>query len=643
MKDRLNILLIEDDPDDALLIRDGLTTPAGPGIEAQRVAVQHVTTLAAAVDRLSAEIFDAIILDLHLPDGAGVELVLQIKTLQPEAAIVVMTGMHDEMVGVEAVRAGAQDYVIKGFSAPRTLLRALRYSIERHRLHRELERRADELSTSEARLRQIISSVADAIVITDPEGEVLFANPAAVTLFGRQRHELVGRRLEGVPCEIGRSELELTRPDGASVTVELRIVPFEWQGHGAHLATFSDITLHKDALRQLEETRRQQLMMRDEFLSHVSHELRTPLTAAQQYTALLLDGLVGDLQDRQRKPLEVILRNCRYLERMIEDLLEANRVEMGRVVVDPRRTRIDALVREAVANLEITRPRETARIEVVMDELLPEVIADPARVRQVLTNLLDNAVKYSPGEAYVTVHVDRDPEDRDHLRLSVTDRGQGIPEEDLEQIFARMYQRDEGVEMSRKGLGLGLHICRHIVEMQGGRIWVESRVGEGSTFHFTVPLFSERTLLRGLHEPLVHCETAALIAVTARASDRKPLKPYEGKYLERTRRVVQSVLEGRRDLLLPRLGVGERGEVSFVVTTQTDGDAERLAREVMVRLDQDRELAQTRLAWSFEVHPLVVAANVRDGDEPLGAVSTMVKANVDATIAAARIGELVAS
>lgn len=634
MKDRLRVLLIEDDPDDALLIRDGLTTPKGRGGDHVTAAVDHVDSLAAAVLRLSSETYDVVILDLNLPDASGVELVMQIRTLQAETPIVVMTGMHDEAFGVEAVRAGAQDYVIKGKVAPRTIFRSLRYAIERHRLKRELEKRADALATSEARLRQIIASVADAIVITDLDGEVLFANPASLALLGRERSELVGRQLD-LPAGMGRSEHELSRPDGGSVNVEVRVVPFEWMGRKALLVTYSDITLHKDALRKLEETRQQQLTMRDEFLSHVSHELRTPLTAAQQYTALLLDGLVGELDDKQRKPLEVILRNCRYLERMIEDLLEANRVELGRLTVDPRRTRIEALIDEAVANLEMTRQRETARIDIAVADPLPEVIVDPTRMRQVLTNLLDNAIKYSPEACEVTLRVDVDPAEETLLRVSVTDQGHGIPPDDLERIFERMYQRDEGVALSRRGLGLGLHICRHIVTAQGGRIWAESTVGEGSTFHFTVPVFSAAALLDRLRPVIGSGEAVSLIAIVSRAGDGQALKPYETKYLERTRRVLQSVLDGRRDLLLPRLAIGAGGETSIVVTGAAIDAAESLAREMVSQLQQDRELGQTRLGWTTRVHSLPVSA----GDDR-AVIGTLVLEQIDSLIAASNIGAI---
>src|SRR5258706_2617552 len=248
------------------------------------------------------------------------------------------------------------------------------------------------------------------------------------------------------------------------------------------------------------ESRRQQLVMKDQLLSNVSHELRTPLTAVYQFVTILLDGIPGQLNSDQREYLEIALRNVKQLQTMVSDLLEAARADGGKLAVHPRCTSLQQVMYETVGgHFSNPRSREIALIEDIPNDL-PLLHADPHRLKQILTNLIDNAVKFTPGSGAIIVSARLCEEDDNFVRVSVSDSGCGISAESAAKIFDRLYQAEQASEAGRKGLGLGLHIVRELVLGHGGRIWVESQLGKGSKFHFTLPVFSLKRSLRYLLE-----------------------------------------------------------------------------------------------------------------------------------------------
>lgn len=619
------ILLVEDDPDDALLVREALAEAAAerPGTPAH--IVRHVESLEAALGELGQGVFDVVLLDMHLPDASELDLVRQVIQEQRHGPVLVLTGMQDEELAASSLQLGAQDYLVKGRFDAASLAGAIRFGIERHRLRTQLERQARELTENEGRLRRIIGNAADAIVVTDPGGAVLLANPAAEVMFGRGRRELLGCNL-GLPTGLEKTELEIDRPDRPGFTVEMRVVDITWSGQMAFLATFRDITAHKETLRELDETRLKQLMIKDQFLSHVSHELRTPLTVIMQHAELLLDGLLGELSPEQQKSLATVKRNCNYLRQMIEDLLEATRADAGKLLVTPLRTDLGGVIGETLAHVRELVDARNLTFATELPAGLPQVLADPSRLRQILTNLLNNAVKFTPAGGAVTVAVARDPRDADHLVCSVTDTGCGIPAADSERIFDPLYQREADPETVRKGLGLGLHICHQLVASQGGRIWMTSEVDVGSTFSFTVPIYSGRTLLAGLPGGADAAGPLCLVAISARTDDRRELPPFERKFLDRVRRVVRSCLMPDRDLLLPRLHCEAHGEVVFVAAGADRAGARILADRILRLLAEDIQLQRSELTFAAHLAELeparpaaeLIEALVRDLAEEAG-------------------------
>jgi signal transduction histidine kinase len=231
--------------------------------------------------------------------------------------------------------------------------------------------------------------------------------------------------------------------------------------------------------RALDEANR----LKGELLSILAHEMRTPLTSIKGYsTALLLQEASFD-PESQREFLEIIDEECNTLESLVHDLLESSIIDAGLLKLEPQPVMLPKLSEETID--EIAHRTEDHRFMVDFPEHFPIVDADPDRIRQVLRNLLDNAVKYSPDGGLV---ITRGQCDEDEIVVSVADQGVGISPEHLNRLFDKFFRVDSGRGHHVVGSGLGLPISRTIVEAHGGRIWAESKVGQGSTFHFTLPL-----------------------------------------------------------------------------------------------------------------------------------------------------------
>jgi signal transduction histidine kinase len=246
-----------------------------------------------------------------------------------------------------------------------------------------------------------------------------------------------------------------------------------------------------DANLRLEESQRaaqQALNVRNEFLSHESHELRTPLSSLHQFLTIVLDGLAGKVNSEQQEYLEICLRNAKQLRSMISDLMDVTRLQNGKLRITPRPLIPTRVVDDVVRSQENIAHEKGITLLASTDGV-PEVLGDEVRIRQVLINLLDNAIKYTSEGGTVEVRAERDPANPDLARISVIDTGCGVSAEGRDRIFRYMQQEGDHDWRSRKGLGIGLYICKELVTRQGGRLWVDSDGRSGSRFCFTLPEF----------------------------------------------------------------------------------------------------------------------------------------------------------
>ncbi len=379
-----------------------------------------------------------------------------------------------------------------------------------YRLQGDLERRvAERTAEAEAlahRQRRILESVGEGIVGVDDGGRVSFANARAEQLLGVAAGALIGREvdeaLRGVigpdapDCPLARAlrdgrsvtsdEQELTRSDGTRFPAELTATPHQDPTDPTRaVVVFRDVTERRAA-----ET------AKSEFISVVSHELRTPLTLIRGSLHLLADGDVGELSPPVARMVETAIRGSERLMRLIDDVLVIDRLDSGGLPINLSGHPGVALTRDTVGALT---PIATAGGITLRVEAAPcTLYVDAGRYAQVLTNLVGNAIKFTPPDGSVTVTLTAVDQT---ATVRVTDTGRGIPPQSLEAVFERFYQVEAGDRHVGAGSGLGLAISRAMVEAHGGRIWVDSEPGIGSSFSFTVPLADPAVLRARTEDP----------------------------------------------------------------------------------------------------------------------------------------------
>jgi len=342
------------------------------------------------------------------------------------------------------------------------------------------------LLAGEATARQdaLFDSMIEGVLVLDETDRVRFANPTFVEMFGTvgvlrgkplmeavRSHQIaeivtrvgIDKRVQGEELQISGAMERWLQINAAS------LVSVDHRKLGTVLVVH-DVT----RIKQLERTRQ-------EFVANVSHELRTPLSHIKGYTETLLGGAKDDPEVAARF-LGTIERNVERLQLLIEDLLTISEIESGRVMLDVRAVGLCDAIDKVVEDF---RGRASAKgVTLVNGSQAVSVRADPRRLEQVLTNLLDNAVKYGGAQGRVEIDtVERD----DMVEVSVQDSGPGLPAESLERVFERFYRADKARSRDQGGTGLGLSIVKHIVQSHGGRVWAESQPGSGAKFFFTLP------------------------------------------------------------------------------------------------------------------------------------------------------------
>jgi len=340
----------------------------------------------------------------------------------------------------------------------------------------------------------------------------------------------------------------------------------------------------------------QQLLMKDQFFSQVSHELRSPMAAIHQFVTILIDGLAGDLNSEQHEYLTIVLRNVKQLRNMISELLEATRVNTNKLAIDPQCVPLGDLVADV---LETTLPDAAAKgVNLFADVAinLPLAYADPERVRQIFTNLIGNAVKFTPAKGTITVRAEIYEKDRDFICAAVADSGCGISPEGTKKIFDRLYQETKNHDSNRQGLGLGLYICKELVTLHGGKIWTESALGKGSVFYFTLPIYSlSKAIYPVITENGRLKDNIALITVRLFLVNGSSSKHITETLAKETWTVLKGYNLSSRRILLPRMLNSAQCDVFRVVECSDQAAVESLAQQIRQELRQREDLRDSRL------------------------------------------------
>jgi signal transduction histidine kinase len=467
----LHVLLVEDNAGDARLLREMFSKE-----KADSFQLTHFLRMSDAEIHLAKGGVDIVLLDMGLPDAHGIQTVRRAHAAAPDVPMIVLTGLEDEALAAEAMKEGAQDYLIKGQIESRALPRALRHAIERHRMQVET-----------------------------------------------------------------------------------------------------------DLVRIL------QLQLKDEFLSHVSHELRSPLTSIYSFSSIIADGLAGETSPQQDEYLQIILKNVSQLQAMIEDLIMVMQAQTGKLSVELLQTSVADAIIYTVDTLRRAAAAKGITVTFRRSETMRPAYADPTRLRQILTILLDNAIKFTPTGGKVEIGAQLFDEDPTFLRVEVSDTGCGVSPKFAERIFERLYRVSESGEAGRNGLGLGLYIAQDLVARQGGRIWVRSELEQGSHFSFIVPVFSLELLIAPIlaHEQKPG-EAIAVLAVEINSKVSSLTVPSE--ILTLARSLLQQCLRPDTDLLLPNLDAASEHKLFFVIAYTQQQGAEVIERRILSQLRRNVQL-----------------------------------------------------
>ncbi|QHT61246.1 response regulator [Paenibacillus lycopersici] len=516
----VNILLVDDHPDNLLALEAVLGD--------LNCNLVKCLSGAEALRCLLREEFAAILLDVQMPEMDGFETARLIKSLKKtkETPIIFISATSKDaehfFTGYEA---GAIDYMLKPF-VPQILKAKIegfmnlyvgsktlqlqtellqRQTMELERSNRELMQATYQLSKTQALTRAIQETSMDTMMTFGEDGLILTVNPALRTMFGYREEDVLGHHvMRLIPCfeggtfgavdiggsAEGRRHLEPVRKDGSRFPAEIQIGVATVDQERVYACTVVDMTERRRFEQELmaaKETAEIAARAKSNFLTMVSHEIRTPMNGVLGMTGLLLDT---ELDGVQREFAEIIRKSGEALLSVINDILDYAKIESGKLEVELLPFELPLLIEETFDLFTAKSMQSRLKLAYERDPALPELlVGDGIKLRQVLVNLIGNAFKFTPeGRITVSSRLMEDGESRAWIEFAVADSGVGIPEDKLPMLFQPFSQVDTSLTRQYEGTGLGLAISKNLVELMGGSISVDSAVGIGTTFRFTIPL-----------------------------------------------------------------------------------------------------------------------------------------------------------
>lgn len=476
--------------DDEIGIREGCRRVLAP--EGHRV--DDAEDGAVGLKKLRAGTYDLALIDMMMPGIGGLELIETVHALDPEIVLVVITGFATIESTVEAMKAGAYDYLPKPFT-PEALIAVVQrglekraLSLETRTLREERENRLLELAGEKSRTRTIIGCMADGVLVTNREGRLVLWNAAAAKMLQLINTAIPDRPIEhyvsnsdllallgeglGGDFSMVRREIE-TGKGGAALMASVAPVRDEKGEILGAVTVLSDIT----ELKEIDKVKSQ-------FVSMVAHELRAPLAAVEGWLDLLLSGRLCENSDQALKYIERAKGRAHDLLELVNDLLAISRMDAGKVAQNMEPLDLAEVVTGVVEFLTGEAEEAGLTMTLTLPADLPRVRGDRKDVARIFTNLIDNAIKYNRPGGSITI---TGAVEQHYVCIRVADTGLGISESALPRIFDEFYRSEEEATQDIRGTGLGLAICQKIVDSHHGRIEVQSKLGVGSTFAVYLP------------------------------------------------------------------------------------------------------------------------------------------------------------
>jgi two-component system, sensor histidine kinase and response regulator len=487
--DLISALLIEDDPDDVLLVKESLAE-----ISLGKIKLAYTGRLSRGLIELSVQAYDVILLDLNLPDSRGLETLKTVIKSYPKIPVVVLSGLADDATTIEAAKRGAQDYLVKGEINGPMLVRVLHYAIERKQAEAVLR-------ASEARYRALVETTPNGITLTDLDGKLVLCNQQTATLHGYDTPEdMVGinvselvapgdRQLAALNTQktlnegrVTNAEYTLLRKDGSLFPAEISASLLR-DSLGAP-AGFIGVTRDTTERIRAMEAEKRLIKLREEFIGSVSNDLRNPLFSLMGYLDLLCNGKVN-FSDVQNEFLTRASRDANRLLGMVNELLDFSLLENQNLELNWVKVDLVAVILDVLQSFR--EQADARRIALMYTPKNPSLIADVdlSRIRRVVVNLVENAIKFSEMDDKILVTVESL---NGNIIINVIDQGCGITKEDCSRIFEKYYQVSHAPKINTFGMGLGLYIAKQIVEAHGGSLTVESKLNAGSKFTITIPV-----------------------------------------------------------------------------------------------------------------------------------------------------------
>ena len=439
--------------------------------------------------------FEVVLLDLKMPGMGGMEVLEQAREVNPALLIVVITGYATVDSAVEAMKKGAYDFIPKPFTPDQLRLivnRALekrQLELEAAQLRAEAARSLRDVATEKSKVKTIVHCMADGILVTDREGRIVLINPAAGKMLGIETTACLEKPLSKA---IGDEKLieavggvvEPAHPEVAVISQELQMDDSLIRAHTAAVKSeegevLGTVTVLEDMTYLLELDR-----MKGDFIAMVSHELRSPVSAITQNINLILDGLAGETSEKQRHLLTRAKERSKGLLDLIADLLEISKIDAGLAMQRKEPLQVEEVVQKVVELMEGEARAKEISLTPRYDANLPPVLGDKGNLEGVFTNLVSNAIKYTPKGGKIEIAVSSDG---DYVKTVVQDTGIGISKEDLPRIFDKFARVASEKTRGIVGTGLGLSIVKSIVEAHLGSISVESTEGKGTAVTVLLP------------------------------------------------------------------------------------------------------------------------------------------------------------